>query len=95
MSENHFCGQHSGHKENIRELCEFKKSLTASGNGTVDRIWEAIDSKVSKGIMKTFCILVVALVVGLFGLVYNSNSQVLDEMVELKVNIQLIMEKLK
>jgi len=95
MNENHFCGQHSGHKENIRELCEFKRSLTKSGSGTVDRIWEAIDSKVSKGIMKTFCILVITLVIGLFGLVYNSNSKVLDEMVLLKVNIQLIMEKLK
>lgn len=95
MTENHFCGQHSGHKENIRELCEFKRSLTTSGSGTVDRIWEAIDNKVSKGMMKTFCVLVVALMIGLFGLVYNSNSQVLHEMVSIKSNITLIMEKLK
>lgn len=94
MSENHFCGQHSGHKENLRELCDFKKSLTTSGTGTIDRIWEGIDDKVSKGIMKTFCVLVVTLVIGLFGLVYNSNSKVLHEMVSIKSNIQLIMEKL-
>ena len=95
MSEKCFCSKHSGHQENIRELCEFKKSMTASGTGTIDRIWEGIESKVSKGMMKSFCILVVTLVIALFGLVYNSNSKVLTEMVELKVNIQLIMEKLK
>ena len=95
MNENHFCGQHSGHKENLRELCEFKKSMTASGTGTIDRIWEGIESKVSKGMMKSFCILVVTLVIALFGLVYNSNSKVLHEMVSIKSNITLIMEKLK
>lgn len=95
MSEKCFCLKHEGHKENIRELCEFKRDLTASGTGTIDRIWEGIDSKVSKGMMKTFCVVVITLVVSLFGLVYNSNSKVLTEMVELKVTVQLIMEKLE
>ena len=95
MTEKCFCLKHEGHKENIRELCEFKRDLTASGTGTIDRIWEGIDSKVSKGMMKTFCVVVITLVISLFGLVYNSNSKVLNEMVALKVSVQLIMEKLE
>jgi len=95
MTENHFCGQHSGHKENIRELCEFKRSVTTSGTGTIDRIWEAIEKKVSKGVLVIFSVLVMTLVTTLFGLVYHSNSKVLHEMVSIKSNIQLIMEKLK
>lgn len=95
MTEKCFCLKHEGHKENIRELCEFKRDLTASGTGTIDRIWEGIDSKVSKGMMKTFCVVVITLVISLFGLVYNSNSKVLHEMVSIKVNVQMIMEKLK
>lgn len=90
-----FCLKHEGHKENIRELCEFKKSMTASGSGTIDRIWEGIERKVSKGMMITFAILSLSLVTALFGLVYHSNSQVLHEMVGLKANVQLIMETLK
>ena len=95
MADKVFCGQHSGHKENLRELCEFKRSMTKSGTGTIDRIWEGIESKVSKGMMLTFCTLVVLLVTTLFGLVYNSNNKVLHEMVSIKSNITLIMEKLK
>lgn len=95
MNENFPCDQHSGHQENIRELCEFKKSMTASGIGTIDRIWEGIEKKVSKGLMMTFCFLIVTLVTTLFGLVYHSNSKVLHEMVGIKSNISLIMEQLK
>jgi hypothetical protein len=95
MTEKQFCGQHSGFQENIRELCEFKKSMTASGIGTIDRIWEGIEKKVSKGILVTFAVLVMTLVTTLFGLVYHSNSKVLHEMVSIKSNITLIMEKLK
>lgn len=93
--EKDFCLKHEGFKENIRELCEFKRSMTASGIGTIDRMWEAIEKKVSKGLMITFCFLVVTLVTSLFGLVYHSNSKVLHEMVGIKSNISLIMEKLK
>ena len=95
MSENHFCLKHEGHKENIRELCEFKKSMTTSGIGTIDRLWEGIEKKVSKGLMVAFCIIIVGLMGTLFGLVYHSNNQVLHEMVKIKVNVALIMETLK
>jgi len=95
MTEKCFCLKHEGHKENLRELCEFKKSMTMSGTGTIDRMREGIEKKVSKGLMATFCTLVVILVTTLFGLVYNSNNKVLHEMVAIKSNVQLIMEKLK
>ena len=89
------CDQHSGFKENIRELCEFKHAMTASGIGTIDRIWEGIERKVSKRMMVSFCVIIITLMSTLFGLVYRSNSKVLHEMVAIKSNVQLIMEKLK
>jgi len=95
MNEKCFCLKHEGHKENLRELSEFKKSMTASGIGTIDRIWEGIEKKVSKGLMVTFCIIIISFVSGLFGLVYHSNNKVLHEMVGIKVNMALIMETLK
>ena len=90
-----YCDQHSGHVENIRELCEFKKSVTASGTGTVDRLWTAIEKKASKGMIITFTIITVGFMATLFGLVYHSNSKVLHEMVSVKSNINLLLEKLK
>lgn len=95
MDEFRVCDQHSGHRENIRELCEFKRSMTASGIGTIDRIWTAVENKVSRGLLVAFAIIVVGLMGTLFGLVYHSNKTVLQDMVGIKVNIQLIMEKLK
>ena len=83
--------------ENIRELCDFKKAMIGSehGIGIIDRIYERIEKKVSRGMVVTFCIIIVTLMSTLFGLVYHSNSKVLHEMVGIKSNITLIMEKLK
>ena len=91
------CLKHEGHVANIKELCTFKKKLDGGeqGMGEIDRMWQTIERKVSKGMMITFAFLSVTLVVGLFGLVYYSNSQVLHDMVDIKANIQLITEKLK
>lgn len=90
-----FCGEHSGHKANIRELCEFKKDMMKSGSGTIDRLWTAVERRVSRGLIVVFAIIIVGLMGTLFGLVYQSNSKVLCEMVGIKSNVQLIMEKLK
>jgi len=92
---NEFCDQHSGHQENIRELCEFKKDMMRSSSGTIDRLWTAVERKVSKGLLVAFAVIIVGLMGTLFTLVYNSNNKVLHEMVAIKVNVQLIMEKLK
>jgi hypothetical protein len=94
---NGFCLKHEGHKANIKELCTFKRKLDGGeyGMGELERMWQAIERKVSKGMMITFAFLSVSLIVGLFGLVYYSNIQVLHDMVGIKVNIQLIMETLK
>ena len=92
-----FCSEHSGVMANIKELCGFKKKLDGGeqGMGELDRMWQSIEKKVSKGVVIGFAIALMTLVTTLFGLVYNSNSKVLHEMVDIKVNIQLIMEKLK
>ena len=89
------CLDHSGHEQNIREFCEFKRSMTKSGIGTIDRIWTGIEKKASKRMLVTFCVVVITLVTTLFGLVYNSNKEVLHEMVGIKSSIQLINEKLE
>lgn len=95
MSEH--CLKHEGHVVNIKELCAFKKKLDGGeqGMGELDRMWQSIEKKVSKGMVITFAVLLMSLVTALFGLVYHSNSKVLHEMVSIKSNVQLIMEKLK
>jgi len=97
MGDNLFCNQHSGFKENIKELCAFKKKLDGGeqGIGELDRMWQTIERKVSRGMMIAFAFLSMTLVTVLFGLVYHSNSKMLHEMVSIKSNITLIMEKLK
>jgi len=91
------CDMHAGHVENIRELSDFKRKLDGGeqGMGEIDRLWQAIEKKVSKGMVITFAVLIITVVSGLFGLVYHSNSRVLDEMVAIKVNVGLINDKLK
>jgi len=95
MSE--FCNKHFGFKENIRELCDFKRKLDGGeqGMGELERMWVGINKKVSKGIVITFAFALMTIVTALFGLVYRSNIQVLHDMVSIKSNIQLITETLK
>jgi hypothetical protein len=95
--EKQFCLKHEGFAANIKELCIFKKKLDGGeyGMGEMDRMWEGINKKVSKGIVITFAFALMTVVTALFGLVYHSNSKVLHDMVSIKSNISLIMETLK
>ena len=90
-----FCDEHSGHKANIRELCDFKKDTMRSSTGTIDRLWTAVEKKASKGLVVTSIIIIVGLMSTLFGLVYKSNIDILHEMAGIKSNVALINEKLK
>ena len=88
------CGEHSGFKENIRELCEFKKKMSAPG-GTTERIWQALDGKIGKGLLITFTILILGLLGTLYGLTYKTQQQILNEMSTIKTDIAVIKEKIK
>jgi hypothetical protein len=80
---------HSGIKTKIDVLCRFREDMTQS-NGTVDRLWQSIDKKVSKGMLVTFTIVVMGLVGTLFGLVYHSNMQLLRDVGAIKTDIAVI-----
>ena len=90
-----YCDKHFGFKENIRELCEFKRDMIQSGSGTIALLWTAIEKKVSRSVVIGFAFALMTVVTALFGLVYQSNEKVLHDMVSIKSNIQLIMETLK
>jgi len=96
-NSNECCLKHEGFAANIKELCIFKRKLDGGefGIGEMDRMWQAIERKVSKGVMITFAFLSLTLIVGLFGLVYHSNNKVLYDMVEVKSNIIIIKNKLE
>ena len=89
------CLEHSGIKEKVRELCDFKKDMTQSTTGIIDKIKTSLEKKCSKAMLITFAFLMLTLVSTLFGLVYHSNSKVLHEMVSIKTNIGMINDKLK
>lgn len=89
------CPEHSGHRENIRELCNFKNKMTDSGTGTIDRLWEAVETKISKGMLVVFTIAILGLLGTLFGLVYHSNQKLFLEMSAIKTDIAVIKEKVK
>lgn len=89
------CPEHSGFRENIRELCDFKHKMTDSGIGTIDRLWETVEKKISKGMLVVFTIAIVGLLGTLFGLVYHSNQKLFHEMSDIKTDIAIIKEKVK
>lgn len=86
------CQEHSGFKVSIDELNEFKRKMT---NGTIERLWSAIDKKATKAMSVTVIVLIMGLVGTLFGLVYRSQNQMLHEMVNIKTSIAIIEEKIK
>ncbi len=88
------CGEHSGFKADIRTLCKFKDEMSGPG-GTTERIWQALDGKIGKGLLITFTILFLGLLGTLYGLTYRTQHQILDQMSSIKVDIAVIKEKVK
>lgn len=86
------CVEHSGFKARIEELKDFKDKMT---NGTIERLWSAIDKKATKAMMITIIIIILSFVGTLFGLVYRSQSQILDSVSTIKSEIAVIKEKIK
>jgi len=94
MEENIFCGEHSGHKADIKALCKFKDKMTDPG-GTVERLWKSINSKIGKGMLITFTILIVTVLCTLYGLTYHTQGKILDQMSAIKTDIAVIKEKIR
>ncbi len=88
------CKEHSGLVANIDGLCKFKDKMT-DPTGTIERLWSAIDKKISKGLLITVVVVVIGLIGTLFGLVYNSNQQILTEFATMKADIATIKALIK
>ena len=83
----------SGLQTKVRENTDHRKTVTASG-GTFERIWVAINSKISRGFLITVTVLIVGLVGTLFGLVYQSNIEILSDFGTIKADIRVIKTRL-
>lgn len=96
MSEENcgLCGEHSGFRSDIRTLCKFKDKMSAPG-GATERLWSALDTKIGKGLLITFTILILGLLGTLYGLTYRTQHQILIEMSSIKIDIAVIKEKVK
>jgi len=89
-----FCQKHSGFETSIEELCKFKDKMTDPG-GTLDGIRKSINSKIGKGLLITFTILILGLLSTLYGLTYYTQHQILNEISSIKTDIAVIKEKIK
>lgn len=83
------CNECSGFRATIKELCQFKERLM-SDKGTIDRIWQDIEARATRAMVFTLTLALMSLLCTLFGLVYQSNSKMLSEMVTLKTDVAVI-----
>ncbi len=74
----------------IKDVEKFKDKLETPGNGTIDRIWTAIDATTSRAFVITVAAIVIAFVGTLFTLVYNSNQNILMQFIDIKSEISAI-----
>jgi hypothetical protein len=88
------CDDHSGFKANINELCEFKRNLSGP-EGTLQRIFDHMETKVGRGLLITFTILILGLLGTLYGLTYRTQYKILNEMTLIKIDLAVIKEKVK
>lgn len=84
----------SGVETSIKSLEKFHEKMTAP-EGTIERIWAAIDKRASKGFLIAFSVAIIGLVGTLFGLVYHSNQAILMEFADIKTAVAVIAEKVK
>lgn len=88
------CDDCSGFKANIKELCEFKKNMSGP-EGTLQRIFDTMETKIGRGLLITFTILILGLLGTLYGLTYRTQHQILSEMTCIKIDLAVIKEKVK
>lgn len=85
------CGEHTGIKSDIKTLCKFKDETSRK----MEKIWDTLDTKIGKGLLITFTILILGLLGTLYGLTYKTQHQILCEMNSIKIDIAVIKEKVK
>ena len=74
----------------INDIEDFKKGMERPGNGTIDRIWTAIENRASKGFLITMAAIIIAFVGTLFSLVFYSNQNILTQFGDIKKDIAVI-----
>lgn len=78
----------------IKELCKYKDKLSASG-GTIERLWEVMETKIGRGIIITLVIGMLGLLTTLYGLTYNTQIKILSEMSVIQTDIAVIKQQIK
>ena len=76
----------------LEELTKFKDRMT---NGTLARVWQGIEAKASKTIIVTIVVVMVGFVGTLFGLVYRTQNQVLEEISQLNTRVAVFEAQIK
>ncbi len=85
------CSDHSGFKSDIHTLCKFKDETVLK----IDKTWDLLEKKVGRGLLVTFAILIVGLFTSLYGLTYKTQSEILDKVNTIEVNVAVIKEQVK
>lgn len=81
------------HEANINELCRYKDTLSTSG-GTIDRLWGAMETKIGKGMLITFAILLLSLLTTLYGLSYTTQAQTQQDIRHIQTDVAVIKEQI-
>lgn len=68
------CGQHSGIEGNLLSMTENQRDLRKSG-GTIDRIWKAIEARVTKVIFTSVMVAAVGFLGTMFAMLYSSQER--------------------
>ncbi len=76
----------------LEELTKLKDRMT---NGTLARIWQGIEAKVSKSIIVTVFVVMVTFVGTLFGLVYHTQNKVLEQISQLNTRVAVFETQIK
>ena len=76
----------------LEELTKFKDRMT---NGTMARVWEGIEAKVSRPVIVTVFVVMVGFVGTLFGLVYHTQNEVLNQISQLNTRVAVFEAQIK
>lgn len=76
----------------ISDVERFKDRLEGNdgAQGILDRIWIAIECKISRGVLLIVAGIIIGFIGVLFGLVYNSNQSILNQFGDIKKDIAVI-----
>jgi hypothetical protein len=91
---NDICNKHSGFESDIKTLYKFKEDMVSPG-GVIERLENAINSKLGRGLLIAFIVMFVGILSTLYGLTYSTQSKILSEMSIIQSDIAVIKSKVK